>query len=367
MATPSLMEHGLPGDHQRGARVHQRDIAIGALRAVQDIAQRFRIGLGLAALERRRGRAGEAGRLGREFKGVQRAPFQLHDPGRPGGGDLVEAIEAVGHPNALGAEIAQDFRHRFEPCGGEHADQLALDPGRIGERPEKIEQRARAEFDPRRPHVAHRGMMRRRHHEADPGLMDAAFDGIRRNPDLDAERGEGVGRARTRGRGAIAVLGDRHAAGGGDDRGERRDVERARTVAAGAHDIDRVRRRPDADHLGAHRRDRAGDFVDGLPAHPQRHEEPAHLRRGDFARQHRIESVFSLRPGEGRSRGDFCDQRLEGFISPFRVVVRALAGAGERRRRAPGNFAGSRGRARSRCSPGGIAPRTPDARGAQRS
>ena len=58
---------------------------------------------------------------------------------------------------------------------------------------------------------------------------------------------------------------------------------------------------------------------------------------------------------------------LKDSMSPFRVLVRMLAGADERRRPGPGNCAGFADHARWRCSPGGTAPRTPDDQCAERS
>jgi hypothetical protein len=63
------------------------------------------------------------------------------------------------------------------------------------------------------------------------------------------------------------VLGDRNARTRHDQGGTSRDVERARGIAAGADDIDRVGRRRDAEHLVAHRRHCAGDLVNRLTAH----------------------------------------------------------------------------------------------------
>ena len=132
--------------------------------------------------------------------------------------------------------------------------------GRIGERPEQVEDGARAEFDAHRADMAHGRVMRRREHEADAGLADAARDRLRRQVDLDAERHQHVGGARLRGQAAVAVLGDRHAAAGDDEGRRRRDVDAVRIVAARADDVDGVRRRLDRQHLVAHRGDRAGDL-----------------------------------------------------------------------------------------------------------
>ena len=101
--------------------------------------------------------------------------------------------------------------------------------------------------------MVHRGMMRRREHEADAGLARCSARSLAGSsstltpsaistsaaPDLRGER-------------PVAMLGDRHAAGGGDDRGQRRDIVGARGIAAGADDVDGVGRRLDPQHLAAH-------------------------------------------------------------------------------------------------------------------
>ena len=69
--------------------------------------------------------------------------------------------------------------------------------------------------------------------------------------------------------------------------------------------------RLDAQHLGAHGGDRAGDLVDGLAAHPQRHQEAAHLRRRRFARHHAVEGVRGFVAREHGAGRDLGDERLE--------------------------------------------------------
>jgi hypothetical protein len=136
--------------------------------------------------------------------------------------------------------------------------------------------------------------MRGREHETDARFADAARDLVRRQIDPDAECGQHIGRARARGQRTIAMLGDRNAGAGDDKRGARRDIERARSVAAGADDIDGIGRRAHAQHFRAHGRDRAGDLLDRLAAHAQRHEEAAHLRGSSFARHHLLEGAGRL-------------------------------------------------------------------------
>ena len=154
-------------------------------------------------------------------------------------------------------------------------------------------------------------MMRRREHEADAGLADAMADLLGVEIDIDAKRRQHVGRAGARRQRAVAVLGDRHAGAGDDKRGAGRNVERAGGVAAGADHVDGVGRRLDAQHLRAHRGDGAGDLVDGLAAHAQRHQERAHLRRRRFARHHLFERGGGFLAAERGAGRDLADERPE--------------------------------------------------------
>ena len=69
---------------------------------------------------------------------------------------------AVHDHAVLAAELEQSVRHRLDPLGRVHADQLAARAGRVGEGPEQVEDRAHAERAPHRPRVAHRRMVRGR-------------------------------------------------------------------------------------------------------------------------------------------------------------------------------------------------------------
>ena len=136
--------------------------------------------------------------------------------------------------------------------------------------------------------------------------------------DIDAERAQHVGGARSRRQRAVAVLGDRHA-GAGDDEGRAgRDVEGARGIAAGADHVDGVGRRVDRAASWPACGDRAGDFVHRLAAHAQRHQQArpfarASLRRTSCCRR----PIGGLLAAERRARRDFADQRLE-FTVPYR-------------------------------------------------
>ena len=57
--------------------------------------------------------------------------------------------------------------------------------------------------------------------------------------------------------------------------------------------------------------DRAGDLVDRLAAHPQRHQQRAHLRGRRVARHHLLERAGSFLARERGSGRDFADECLE--------------------------------------------------------
>jgi hypothetical protein len=142
------------------------------------------------------------------------------------------------------AQRQQGFGHRPDQRVRKGAGQLPPHPGGVGQRPEDVEDRPGAQFGPHRADMAHRRMVHRRHHEADPGLGQAAFHHLGADHHVQAQFGQRIGRAGFRRQVAVAVLGHRHA-GAGDDEGRRgRDVQRALAVAAGADDVHRARGRP---------------------------------------------------------------------------------------------------------------------------
>ena len=129
--------------------------------------------------------------------------------------------------------------------------------------------------------------------------------------DVDAESRQDVGRPGLRGEGAVAVLGDGHAAAGKDEGRAGGDVDRASMIAAGADDVDRIRRRLHAQHVRAHHRNRAGDLVDGLATHPERHQEAADLRGRRLAGHHRREGGLGFGAGQAVAIGDLGEERFQ--------------------------------------------------------
>ncbi len=161
---------------ERRRGVEDRDIPIGALVALQNSHQPRALCVGIAAACRVSGLARiDADILGVDLEGADVAVFQRGDAGRSRSRDLVEAVGAVAHPGAprnpapwstwaIGSIHCREntpIIWRFTLAG------LERGPSRL-----KIVRVASSTR--RRPDVLGRRMMRRREHEADAGLVDAA-------------------------------------------------------------------------------------------------------------------------------------------------------------------------------------------------
>ena len=126
--------------------------------------------------------------------------------------------------------------------------------------------------------MLHRRVVRGREEEAEAELVDRARDPLGRKLELEAERLEHVRRPGGGRDGAVPVLRDRGAGGGGDQGGGGRDVERARAVAARTgrvHEV--VARRPHGERVLPHRLGAAGDLLHGLALRAQGDEEAGDL------------------------------------------------------------------------------------------
>ena len=145
--------------------------------------------------------------------------------------------------------------------------------GRVGQRPEQVEQRAEAELLARaRPRAwSRRGARARTERPASP-RAGSAPTARAAAPGSSPSASMHVVRARLRRLRAVAVLGDRHARARDHERGDRRDVDRPRAVAAGAAGVDHRlgRRTATARHARPHRARRADHLVDRLALHAQR-------------------------------------------------------------------------------------------------
>ena len=172
---------------------------------------------------------------------------------------------------------------RSRKAGSETPMSWRRAPGRIGQRPEEVEDGAHRELLAHRDDVARRLVVGGREHEAEAGLVDAARHRIGRQVDARAERLEDVGAARQAGGRAVAVLGQRAAGAGGDERGGGRDVERRAPPAGarGVHEVGALARHRRGER--AHGARQPGQLVDRLALRAQPDEERGDLHLGGVA------------------------------------------------------------------------------------
>ena len=120
-----------------------------------------------------------------------------------------------------------------------------------------------------------------------PRLGQTALDDGRRGRHADAERFEHVGAAGQARHRSIAVLGDANAARRDDERRARRDVERARAIAAGAARVEHALVTLRHLHgVRAHRAREADDFRRPLAFHGEPDQQPGDVRRRRAALHH---------------------------------------------------------------------------------
>ena len=238
------------------------------------------------------------------------AVLDLDDSGRAGGRQLVHPVGAVEDEGVLDPEPDQDVGHPPGERRVGDAERLAAGAGGVAERTEDIEDGAHAQLP-----AGHRGeaealVVDGREEEGDPDLLEAAGSAIGRQVDLDPERLEHVGAAAERRGGPVAVLGDPCAAGGGDDRCERRDVEGAERVAAGAAGVEQVLPVDlQRGGLGAKRAGEPGDLLRRLALDPERDHEAGDLGRGRVAAQDQLHRLTGFRFREVLA----LDQLADGF------------------------------------------------------
>src|SRR5690606_26037145 len=211
-----------------------------------------------------------------------------------GEAQLVEALVARDDERMLGAEARQGFGVDRNVSRAGDADELTAHVRRVGQRTHQVEDRPATERFADRHDAAHRWMVLAGEEEADAEVGKRLLGGVHRPVEVEAEGFERVSRAGLRAGGAVAVLGDRHAAGGNDQRNGGRDIERVVAVPAGAADVDRVGGRFDGDQPGAHRACGAGDFGSGLAAVGQFGEETGDVLVRQGPVEHRAEGGFGF-------------------------------------------------------------------------
>ena len=285
-------------DRARG--VEQDGVALRAVEvALEDRADLGGVLVGAAAGQehRIRRRDPEIRRIDHPVADV--AVDDLCDRVGPAGRELVDAAEPVHDEGPSAVELGERLCDRADELARVDAEHACAGACRVRERPEDVEDRARAELAPHRGCVTHRGVMQRCEHEAEPQPLDRLGDPLGRLIEDEAERLEDVGGARRRADGAVAVLGDCRAGRGCDDRRRGGDVERLRRIAAGPDHVDEIG--PGHVHRGhvrPHRLGAARDLVRRLALRPERDEESCDLHRGRVTGHDLAHHRAGLLPGQ---------------------------------------------------------------------
>ena len=277
-------------------------------------------------------RRGETERHGVD---VERADAAVVGEGQhrrgPGRRQLVEPA-AVDHPDVGRTVGAQRRQHALGEARVGDADHLAAHPPRVGHRSEQVEHQRDPDLAACRSGEAERRVEPGGETEPDPGLLDAAHHVVGRQLDRHAERFQHVRRAALRRGAARPVLAHRHAGGGGDERGHRRHVDRVRSIAAGADDVDRPRpatRRSSGTSVAApeHGVEQPGQLVGRLALDAQGDGEGDQLRRRRAAGQDRLHRRGGLVCGQVATVDELADQRRPAAVGGQFVDARRRVGA----------------------------------------
>ena len=238
-----------------------RETVRAAQAAAEDAAQDHRVLLGRAAGDRLGGIARAAETRHVELALAHDAVAEHREARHAVRRDLVHAVVPAHDERAARAEAVERLGERAQERRVGDADHVLLHASGVGERAEVVEDRLELQLAPRGRHEPHRGMQVAREEEADAVRADALRDGLRRRVEVVAERLQHVGRAALRGRGAVAVLRDRHARARCDEGGRGGHVERAGEVAARPHDVHGVGVLARHVHAGGAHRGRGGHEV----------------------------------------------------------------------------------------------------------
>ena len=291
-------------------------------------------------------RARQAELLRRKFVRRHLAVLQLRRERLARRRDFVEAVVSVDDEASLAAEVPEHGGEDRRQGGVVDADDLVARAGGVGQRAEQVEDGADADLAPRTDGELHRLVEHRRVEEADPGLAQAALDHVRPGLDVHAELLEHVRRAAVRADGAVAVLGDRRARAGGDERRRGRDVERVPRIAAGAAGVEHdLGAGLDAARLRAHDAGAAGDLLRRLALHAQRDDERRDLRRRRLAAHHLVHRLRALFGRQVPPLGQAAD-RLFNHRRVFSSIRQSAVGIFVRRSLGGADDVDSRRRAR---------------------
>ena len=211
--------------------------------------------------------------------------------------------------------------NRFNPLFGKNTKNLAFGLGWIGQWTEQVKDRARAHFNTGRHDMAHGRVMTGGHHEAKVDVAKRLFKKLHIRIKIDTKRHQNIGRTRFGGSRAVAVFCNGGTRGGSHNRSPGRNIIGAAAITAGTAGIDRVFRGDDAGCLFTHDAGGACDFINGLTAKAQAHQECPHLRWRCLTRHQHVKGHFGHAFAQFLAICDFGQNRLHIMISRHRVFL----------------------------------------------
>jgi len=311
------------GDHRACGVQHHR-VTHRPRGARQHLACLRRIGLGVAAHQRRYVGAGEPESRGIEGQLLHGACLDAPDGARRRRGELVEPVVTV-HDQHAGAAGGEHAGHHLGQIGPRAADQPGTRRARIRQRPKEIEHRRYADLAAGRSGMPVRRMEHRREAETDADLGDAARDVVWAEVDAHPEGFQRVGAAAAGRRGPVSVLDHRHPGGRHHEGGHRREVHGVRPVAAGAHHVDGVGADLLGGHspgVGQHRVGQLGHLGGRRPLHLHRHAESGDLCRRCGARHDLVHRPRRLPSPQRLLRGQQAEDHRPGRLDFSRSHAR---------------------------------------------
>ena len=297
---------------KRSGGVEERDVAIGNAHAVEHRAKLRRVVVRIAALADPRASPPE----GRPLPGVTVKRRMLPFSSAATWVGPVVVISSRPSEPCTAQTRSEPSSFRTWVSGSSQTSEKTprswrVTPAGFDKRAEQVEDRAGAELDAHRRHVAHGGVVGLGEHEAETRVSSGSAAGPPGpRPSLTPRAASTSAVPDFDEAARLPCLATGTPQRRDDDRRQRRDVVAAGMVAAGADDVDRaLGGRLDPQHASAHGRDRADDLVERFAAHPQRHQERAALGRRDFAGEKVVEGGARFLARQRRAGRDLGEVR----------------------------------------------------------
>ena len=192
--------------HQAGCGIEQCNVAKGTGGTIEQGPQGSGIVGRVAALQVFGAGRREPDRLWGDGESTDLPIPVFGDIGRTGGGDLVQTVMTVHHPNTFGAQTPQNLGQWLHPVCREDADHLTAGTGWIRQRSQQVEDGADAKLGTDGHDMAHGTVVTGRHHEADPGFGQGFAHQREIGVNVDTECFQHIGRAGSGRQGLVAMF-----------------------------------------------------------------------------------------------------------------------------------------------------------------